>query len=40
MAHSILDLISERQAVVATVIADLREQIGKPPTNSVRPRSS
>lgn len=29
MAHSILDLISERQAVVATAIADLREQIGK-----------
>ena len=29
MAHSILDLISERQAVVATTITDLREQIGK-----------
>ena len=29
MAHSILDLITERQAVVAATIADLREQIGK-----------
>jgi hypothetical protein len=29
MSHSILDLISERQAVVAAAIATLREQIGK-----------
>ena len=27
--HSILDLITERQAVVAAAIATLREQIGK-----------
>ena len=29
MPHSILDLISERQTVVAAAITDLREQIGK-----------
>jgi hypothetical protein len=29
MAHSILDLISERQTVVAATITDLRQQIGK-----------
>jgi hypothetical protein len=29
MAHSILDLITERQTVVAAAVATLREQIGK-----------
>jgi hypothetical protein len=29
MPHSILDLITERQAIVAATIATLREQIGK-----------
>jgi hypothetical protein len=35
MAHSILDLISERQAAVAATITDLREHIGKL-TNELR----